>query len=833
MRPLEKLTHEGENPNMIGKTRRRPRRKDVSVRSFLCKRSFAQRLIAVLLVLVLCLALILLTFHQTLLGCRPDKIPSTICLAGGDLGKRWDNSLRSLLFWKEQRRVNTEFCLPTSDGDRAMNSIKSFLGLSDKTSQDVYCDATWSVPPTVEETNRVGVPVLTESWLRHIMSFAALQNRIWQTRLMPGSHDQRHSEVGGLKSKSTERDDSCTWLLLQPQFGDWYRPLPQPFRETTHAQSRSYKALLMDMPLVDSYLYEQFPTIWKSPDYQDLHPHQQLQIWLLCLFDQFLSSFTRQQMEVHETIHYLFALPGVNTTHWMIENESDKCHGAKKDQHTAYVITSDSTIVFSSKASIDKKFLQCLTGEVQRGNLGAFTRFDAHGFWSWVKNEIDRAREIGAGFTCSSIPSRLGQAGKESQQSRALPSFESSRWKVTVNELRGTPSPTPRLKVRLAELLTRENCRPGWWCHRCLRNPYYGSFDKCRSTCRACYEKFVCQHDTNDQTDIHMQVHVQERRDRIDSSKRIPRIIHQTWFEELSAEQYPHLQRMQHSWKATGWDYRFYTDDKARDYIQSNFPRRFLDAYNAIVVPAFRADFFRLCVLLLEGGVYADIDVQLEVNLDSFLTDDLSFFVPRDVNVDFWPDANYCTWNGLIGASPGHPVIVQALEDLLNRALNRQDYLDIEGELCGNNASTEIWKLRCSPMLLITGPCALGISISRALNSENLVKGKPIGWLETGNISKKHDPPDDDWGHAMTLLLDRYDLQEQRFSDVGRNLLVASTNPDRVLTRPLREQKPAHETKKVALHYSNFESDIVGSRAYADDVSNNERVYLRIQHSFI
>jgi mannosyltransferase OCH1-like enzyme len=110
-----------------------------------------------------------------------------------------------------------------------------------------------------------------------------------------------------------------------------------------------------------------------------------------------------------------------------------------------------------------------------------------------------------------------------------------------------------------------------------------------------------------------------------------------------------------------------------RNYIEKHYPDRFLEAYDALIIGAFRADLFRLLVLFREGGIYADIDTQLEADLDNFITTDLSFFVPRDVPHDFWPNSNFCLWNGLLGSAPGHPILAKAIEDIITAILNRDD----------------------------------------------------------------------------------------------------------------------------------------------------------------
>lgn len=68
------------------------------------------------------------------------------------------------------------------------------------------------------------------------------------------------------------------------------------------------------------------------------------------------------------------------------------------------------------------------------------------------------------------------------------------------------------------------------------------------------------------------------------------------------------------------FDYFFYDDAAARKFILHNFPPRILEAYDSIIPAGLKADLFKLSVLLLHGGVWADIDVLLETNLESVLS---------------------------------------------------------------------------------------------------------------------------------------------------------------------------------------------------------------------
>ena len=113
-------------------------------------------------------------------------------------------------------------------------------------------------------------------------------------------------------------------------------------------------------------------------------------------------------------------------------------------------------------------------------------------------------------------------------------------------------------------------------------------------------------------------------------SRLIPRIIHQTYFEEVTPNKHPHLSRLTNSWKQKGWDYRFDDDEDARAFISLNFSEEVLYSFDALIPGAFKADLFRLCVLLIEGGVYSDVGLLAVSKLDKAIQPDKGFMSPID-----------------------------------------------------------------------------------------------------------------------------------------------------------------------------------------------------------
>lgn len=158
----------------------------------------------------------------------------------------------------------------------------------------------------------------------------------------------------------------------------------------------------------------------------------------------------------------------------------------------------------------------------------------------------------------------------------------------------------------------------------------------------------------------------------------IPRIIHQTfksppWPTEI-AENVDLLKAMNR-----GWDYRFYTDDDIRDYIERAYGTAVLRRYDMIDTRygAARADLFRYLLLYREGGVYLDMKSGASRPLDEVIRSDDTFLLStwrneRGDNFHNWglhselshlPFGEYQQW--FIVAAAGHPFLKRVIEYVL------------------------------------------------------------------------------------------------------------------------------------------------------------------------
>ena len=277
---------------------------------------------------------------------------------------------------------------------------------------------------------------------------------------------------------------------------------------------------------------------------------------------------------------------------------------------------------------------------------------------------------------------------------------------ATVREYRtNAPPATIAETPNYFDILLRNNCLPrDKECFKCLKLGYKegdegGDCRVCEEKC-PCYCKALCQVRPPPKR-LAAEWQVTLPRYRKDPSRLVPRIIHQTWFEPVSKDKYPNMSRLIESFRQSGWEYEFYDDDQAAQFLSAHFPPQVREAYDAIIPGAFKADLFRYCVLLIRGGVYADMDILLETNLDQAIDPSIGFLVPQDSPGETI-GARSCLWNGLMAVAPGHPFMLQTIQNVVNNVRNRFTSVDYDDMLCPNpvlSVSHTVDTVRCFGLL--------------------------------------------------------------------------------------------------------------------------------------
>lgn len=260
-------------------------------------------------------------------------------------------------------------------------------------------------------------------------------------------------------------------------------------------------------------------------------------------------------------------------------------------------------------------------------------------------------------------------------------------------------------------------------CFKCLKrgthgDEHGGDCSVCRDEC-LCYCSALCSIRPPPKRVV-AELQIQRPVYRKDPSRLIPRIIHQTWFEPVDKDKYPNMSRLIESWKRSGWEYHFYDDAASAQFLSAHFPPQIREAYDAITPGAFKADLFRYCVLLIRGGVYADMDIMLESNLDHALSASVGFVTAQDEPGEKIGHRS-CLWNGFLASAPGHPFLAKTIENVVNNIRNRFTSVDYDDMLCPNPVLSVSHTV---DTLFTCGPCILGASINDVSFAQRLRRGQ-------------------------------------------------------------------------------------------------------------
>lgn len=187
----------------------------------------------------------------------------------------------------------------------------------------------------------------------------------------------------------------------------------------------------------------------------------------------------------------------------------------------------------------------------------------------------------------------------------------------------------------------------------------------------------------------------------------VPRTLVRYWHDPQNVP--ADVARCLASWaplKDEGIQFRFFGDASARAYISENFDARAVAAFDLCHHPAMRSDYFRMCFVFAEGGLYVDTDdVLLGTGWRAVFEDSrlqvqplaydisASGMVPtRELqNVDL-PRKNRIFYvnNNPIAAPRNHPVLRRALERATDLLLKSNSYPEIQSTTGPGNLTASL-----------------------------------------------------------------------------------------------------------------------------------------------
>ena len=234
---------------------------------------------------------------------------------------------------------------------------------------------------------------------------------------------------------------------------------------------------------------------------------------------------------------------------------------------------------------------------------------------------------------------------------------------------------------------------------------------------------------------------------RVFDGTRVPRRVVVTYFPESMDDLIPQVRDAVMSWRTDGLvsdvEIVYYGDRAARAFLVEYFPQEVIEAWDALVPGAFKADLFRYCEILKNGGLYVDVKCTRSLSFADIIGREGTIAVDQ---------LHSGAWNGVFAAPPGAPWVaaslVRALENIFSRKTEPSPCLDITGpgvlgrsvrEWVGETpANTTCAFLRSHPELLETrGVRVLAMDLQNTQHIVTLTPRKRVVLLTTNAAYRK------------------------------------------------------------------------------------------------
>ena len=122
------------------------------------------------------------------------------------------------------------------------------------------------------------------------------------------------------------------------------------------------------------------------------------------------------------------------------------------------------------------------------------------------------------------------------------------------------------------------------------------------------------------------------------------------------------------NWKNLNPEYEIYLydNDDCRNFLLDNYSQQYVDLFDFLEDGPIKADFWRVCILYKYGGVYADVDIEPLVPIDSIIETDVTFLTCGSFAGGMNPH--------FIMTVPQHPLLLDCKNTYLKMYENQTPY---------------------------------------------------------------------------------------------------------------------------------------------------------------
>jgi mannosyltransferase OCH1-like enzyme len=132
-----------------------------------------------------------------------------------------------------------------------------------------------------------------------------------------------------------------------------------------------------------------------------------------------------------------------------------------------------------------------------------------------------------------------------------------------------------------------------------------------------------------------------------------------------------------------GYEYKLVTSEKEMDdFVNSNFEKKIVDAYNKLNILVAKIDFWRYLMLYKNGGIYLDMDSTILKPIDALIKEDDDAIISAEGNPNM-----FVQWALIFNKN--HPILKAVIYCIIENITNNSypnDVIKTTGTVCFSNA---------------------------------------------------------------------------------------------------------------------------------------------------